>query len=136
MVKHLAYKHILSITARADAYLQFPKHNFSLNAISAEKQGSLFSMLCLSTAGQQSWQHYSNRIRKRHGWKKQKTARIPLNEYAVKIINGTRYKVHSIYIGDMDFRHLYENLVLLFTDNVMNLRGKRYDRRLKMQNCG
>lgn len=24
----------------------------------------------------------------------------------------------------------------LFTANVMNLRGKRYDRRLKMQNCG
>jgi len=23
-----------------------------------------------------------------------------------------------------------------FTANVMNLRGKRYDRRLKMQNCG
>ena len=25
---------------------------------------------------------------------------------------------------------------VLFTANVMNLRGKRYDRRLKMQNCG
>lgn len=37
--------------------------------------------------------------------------RIPLNKCLVKTINGTRYKVHSIYSGDKDFRHLYENLV-------------------------
>ncbi len=33
--------------------------------------------------------------------------RIPLNEYTVKTINGTRYKVHSIYAGDKNFQHLY-----------------------------
>lgn len=36
--------------------------------------------------------------------------RIPLNECLIKTINGTHYKVHSIYTGDRDFRNLYENL--------------------------
>ena len=38
--------------------------------------------------------------------------RIPLNEYTVKIINGTRYKVCSIYVGDKDFKKLFEDLIV------------------------
>ena len=38
--------------------------------------------------------------------------RIPLNEYTEKIINGTRYKVRSIYVGDKDFRQLFEDLIV------------------------
>lgn len=38
--------------------------------------------------------------------------RTPLNEYTVKIINGTRYKVRSIYVGDKDFKKLFEDLIV------------------------
>ena len=38
--------------------------------------------------------------------------KTPLNEYMVKIINGTRYKVYSIYTGDIDFQYLYKNLII------------------------
>lgn len=37
--------------------------------------------------------------------------RIPLNEFTVKVIKGTRYKVRSIYVGDKDFRQLYEDII-------------------------
>ena len=38
--------------------------------------------------------------------------RTPLNEYTVKIIKGTRYKVHSIYVGGKDFRQLFEDIIV------------------------
>lgn len=38
--------------------------------------------------------------------------RTPLNEYTIKIINGTRYKVRSIYVGDKDFKKLFEDLIV------------------------
>lgn len=41
-----------------------------------------------------------------------KQERTPLNEYTVKVINGTRYKVRSIYVGDKDFRQLFEDIVV------------------------
>lgn len=37
--------------------------------------------------------------------------RIPLNNFTVKVIKGTRYKVRSIYVGDKDFRQLYEDII-------------------------
>ena len=37
--------------------------------------------------------------------------RIPLNDFTVKVIKGTRYKVRSIYVGDKDFRQLYEVII-------------------------
>ena len=36
----------------------------------------------------------------------------PLNEYTVKVIKGTRYKVRSIYVGDKDFRQLFEDIIV------------------------
>ena len=36
----------------------------------------------------------------------------PLNEYTIKVINGTRYKVRSIYVGDKDFKKLFEDLIV------------------------
>ena len=38
--------------------------------------------------------------------------RTPLNEYTVKVINGTRYKVRCIYVGDKDFKKLFEDLIV------------------------
>ena len=38
--------------------------------------------------------------------------RTPLNEYTVKIINEIRYKVRSIYVGDKDFKKLFEDLIV------------------------
>lgn len=38
--------------------------------------------------------------------------RTPLNEYTVKVIKGTRYKVRSIYVGDKDFWQLFEDIIV------------------------
>ena len=43
---------------------------------------------------------------------KDSTEKTPLNEYTVKVINGTRYKVRSIYVGDKDFRQLFEDIIV------------------------
>ena len=43
---------------------------------------------------------------------KDSTKKTPLNEYTVKIIKGTRYKVRSIYVGDKDFRQLFEDIIV------------------------
>ena len=40
------------------------------------------------------------------------TEKTPLNEYMVKVIKGTRYKVQSIYVGDKDFRQLFEDIIV------------------------
>ena len=41
----------------------------------------------------------------------EKEERTPLNEYTEKVIKGTRYKVHSIYVSDKDFRQLFEDII-------------------------
>ena len=44
--------------------------------------------------------------------KKDNTEKTPLNEYTVKVIKGTRYKVRSIYVGDKDFQQLFEDIIV------------------------
>ena len=38
--------------------------------------------------------------------------KTPLNEYTVKVIGGTRYRVRSIYVGEKDFKQLFEDLIV------------------------
>lgn len=53
--------------------------------------------------------------------------RTPLNEYTIKVIKGTRYKVRSIYVGDKDFRQLFEDII------VTKATRQQYDRCEGMQ---